>query len=240
MSVETNATEAQFCSLFRLDTDLETVETEILAEAPELAPYVWGQRGLRLMRPSDPEEVLASFLCTVNNNLARITQMVNRLTDYGEPMLGDAAGWARRFPNLNRIAQIPEEELRGLGFGYRARTIPSIAAQIRERGDGWLDLLKERPYEEAVDELITLKGVGRKLADCISLFALHHTEAVPIDTHLWQASVSLYFPDWRGKALTDARYLRLGGWFRERFGKRAGWAHQYLFYGHLLGIEQKP
>lgn len=240
VAVETNATEEQFSSLFRLDTDLEEVESEILAEAPELAPSVRGLHGLRLMRPSDPQEALACFLCTVNNNLARITKMANCLAEYGDPIGGAAERWARRFPLLERIARIPEEELRQLGFGYRARTIPSIAAQVGERGDGWLDDLKRRPYEQAVDELLTLKGVGRKLADCIALFALHHTEAVPIDTHLWQASVNLYFPEWRGRSLTNSRYLKLGGWFRDRFGKRAGWAHQYLYYAHLLGIEHAP
>ena len=58
-----------------------------------------------------------------------------------------------------------------------------------------------RPEEsEAMhDELVAITGIGHKLADCIGLFALWHTEAIPVDTHLWQAAVRHYFPEWQGK-----------------------------------------
>ena len=75
-------------------------------------------------------------------------------------------------------------------------------------GEQWLTRLQRTDYQDAHDELLSIKGIGPKLADCICLFALHHTEAVPVDTHLWQAAKRLYFPDWTGKSLTGLRYDR--------------------------------
>ena len=77
------------------------------------------------------------------------------------------------------------------------------------------------------------------MADCIALFGLHHMEAAPVDTHLWQAACRLYFPDWAGKAVTDVRYRQLGDFLRERFGDLTGWAHQYLFYENLLNWRKR-
>lgn len=238
-SVESNADRAAFERFFRLSTRLSDVEASVVAKGPELAPYIAQMPGLRVLAPSSAEEVLFSFLCTPNNNIERITRMVRALADYGEP-IGTADDFSfRKFPSAERIAAIPEAELRAKGFGYRGATIPAVARQILERREGWLEGLKSAPYQEAHAALCSLKGIGPKLADCICLIGLGHLEAVPVDTHLWQAAVRLYFPELGGKALTQSRYDAIGNHFRFRFGSLAGWAHQYLFYENLLGYRSR-
>lgn len=232
--VQSNGTQSDFVALFRLETSLAEIEAEVLRRGPELRPYVERLPGLRVLRPSSPSEVLFSFLCTPNNNLERITRMVRALADYGEPIGEWEGGALKRFPSVERIAAIPESELRSKGFGYRGATIPNVARQILARGGNWLNQLQKSSYQEAHADLCSLKGIGPKLADCICLFGLHHLEAVPVDTHLYQAACREYFPEWGGKALTDARYKEIGSHFRQRFGPIAGWAHQYLFYENLL------
>jgi N-glycosylase/DNA lyase len=198
---------------------------------PELAPYIERLPGLRVMRPVSVVEETFCFLCTPNNNLVRILKMVRALSAFGDEM---GCSPAPRFPTVERIALIDEQELRAKGFGYRAKTIPNIARQITLRGgERWLESLRDTSYRKAHDELLSIQGIGPKLADCICLFALHHTEAVPVDTHLWQAAKRLYFPDWTGRSLTELRYRQIGDHFRDRFGDLAGWAHQYLFYDDL-------
>lgn len=231
LEVESNGEEAAFRSLFRLDWDAAEVERRIVAKAPELEPYVGSLRGLRLLRPSDPSEAFFCFLCTPNNNLTRITRMIGHLATYG-PIL---RGALHRFPSAEQVAAIPESALRENGFGYRARTIPSLANQVLERGgEPWLKGLKQVPYAEARASLIELNGIGPKLADCICLFALHHEESVPIDTHMWQAVCRLYLPDLKEKPLTDVRYDEAAAILRNKLGKLAGWGHQFLFYENLL------
>lgn len=233
--VESNAGPEAFESLFRLDWNADEIETEILKRAPELEPYLGTLTGLRLLRPSNAVETFFCFLCTPNNNIKRITQMIRKLAAYGS-VLGEVEGETlSRFPSEAVIAAIPEQELRRAGFGYRARTIPSLACQLIERGGAqWLEDLKKASYEEAHRELRAMVGIGPKLADCIALFALDHTKAVPVDTHLWQALTRLYLPEFKGKPLTDLRYYQAGAILRDKLGDLTGWGHQYLFYDNVL------
>jgi N-glycosylase/DNA lyase len=237
--IASNAPEDAFVRLFRLDESLKSIEREIVRRAPEIRPYLNSLRGLRVLRSHDAHEVLFSFLCTPNNNLVRIKSMVQALGAYG-PRLGRVDEVVlTRFPDTETVAGIPETELREKGFGYRARTIPDVARQILAKPPGWLVGLRTATYQEAHAELCSLNGVGPKLADCICLFGLHHTEAAPMDTHLWQACCRLYFPEWQGKPLTDVRYRAAADHLRNKFGPLTGWAHQYLFYDNLLNWRER-
>jgi N-glycosylase/DNA lyase len=229
--VTSNSPPEVFERLFRLDADAETLFPALLAAGPELEPYLDALPGLRVMRPSDPVEALFCFLCTPNNHIKRITAMIDHLAGFG-PRGSDGV---QRFPEIGAIAAIEESRLRGLGFGYRGATIPHIAAQLLEHGGrSYLAELSRATYREAHQELLSFKGIGPKLADCIALFALDHTEAAPIDTHVWQAVTRLYFPDWRDLPLTDVRYRTAGDFLRNRFGPNAAWAQQFLFYENQL------
>ncbi len=230
--VESNHAIGEFESLFQLDLSLQELQRDILEIGPELHQQVGVLAGLRLLRPSDAVEEMFCFLCTPNNHLSRITQMVETLSTFG-PEFEDAP--YRRWPTLETIAELGEDVLRSRGFGYRARTIPTIARDVLARGGRpWLESLRTAPYEVARKALLEIDFIGPKLADCICLFALHHTEATPIDTHVHQAFCRLYRPDLAGKALTPKRYEEMANAFRSRFGRLSGYAHQYLFYDNLL------
>jgi N-glycosylase/DNA lyase len=233
--VESNGTLDDFRRLFRLEWDFADIKAKLLKRGPELAPFLEAVQGLRLLRPSDPVETLFSFLCSPNNHIARIAGMVNRLAAQG-PVLATVRGTElRRFPEIEILAELTEQELRNKGFGYRAANIPHVARDVLNRGGRtYLRQLADTTHREARDELVSLKGVGPKLADCISLFALHHTESAPIDTHIWQAVTRLYFPEWQGINLTDKKYVAVADFLDGRFGELAGWAQQCLFYENLV------
>lgn len=223
-SVESNAPESRFRSLFRLDDALAFADDSVLG------PIVRRWPGLRQVRPSDPVEVLASFLCTSNNHLPRITAMVRSLESLG-PELRPGL---RRFPSIETLAGLDETWFRERGFGYRAKTLPMAFQGVVERGgEGWLVGLRNNPLADARQALQELPGVGPKLADCIALYGLWHDAAVPVDTHLWQA-VKRHYPHWPAPAtLTPTAYAALGDLLRAAHGPQAGWAHLYLYYDHL-------
>ena len=230
-SVESNEGPEVFERYLRLDLSLEEIRRAILAAEPGLSECLGDVGGLRVLCQSVPEEVFFTFLCTPNNNVERITRMVRALEGFGERL---SAPWeAFRFPTTERIAALPEEDLRRLNFGYRGRTIPHAARQLLERGPGWLESLRSADYREAHTELCRIEGIGPKLADCICLFGLGFDEAVPVDTHLWQAACARYFPEWTGKSLTALRYHEIGDLFRAKFGRWAGWAHQFMFFERM-------
>jgi N-glycosylase/DNA lyase len=230
LNVESNGTQGDFRSLFRLELNHEHVIQTILSRGPELSPHIASLRGLRMMRPQSVVETLFSFLCTSNNHISRITGMVNHLASYGVP---HQYGFA--FPTLESIASISEAELRFKGFGYRAATIPVAAQQIIAAGGlPYLDSFQSEPYVFIRNFLLSLKGVGPKLADCICLYGFDQGKSVPIDTHIWQAITRLYFPEWQGTALTPRKYEHSAEFLRERFGDLAGVAHQFLFVDNLI------
>lgn len=238
--VASNRPKAEWERFLRLDAKLPEILAELKQKGPELAPALAATPGLRILRPSSRWEALAGFLCTPNNNVARISSMVRALGRFGEP-LGVVAGIpAHAFPSPGVVAAIHPDELRRAGFGYRAPRIVAAAQHVTDQGGAaWLESLAAGSYEDAFGALSAIHGIGAKLADCICLFALDHLEAVPVDTHIWQAACRIYFPEWSGKAVTETRYRAVGSLLRDRFGDKAAWAQQMLFT-HGSGLRRKP
>lgn len=88
----TNGSPEALRKFLRADVSRRSVDAEILQRGPEVGAAVASLPGLRLLAPLDPEQVLFSFLCTANNNLARIGAMVRRLNEFGEPF-GEQPDW---------------------------------------------------------------------------------------------------------------------------------------------------
>ena len=146
--------------------------------------------GVRILR-QDPWENVVSFICSSNNNISRISQMVNNLCLTWGPLLGtldDDDGNSsvyHDFPTPMALAEPGvEQKLRELGFGYRAKYIAKAAKMIvDERPEGWLDSLRTTSYRDAHTALLEIPGVGPKVADCVALMSLDKAGAVPVDTH---------------------------------------------------------
>ena len=221
--------------LFQFEVDLEDVHRNILKLEPRLAPLVTARPGLRTLRPASALETLFSFLCTPNNNMNRIVRMAGHLASHGEQIEKGHF----RFPDLHCMIRLSEQGLREAGFGYRARTITQVAAELKARGDHWLESLKKVGYQSARAELCRLPGVGPKLADCVCLFGLHYSEAVPIDTHVWKYVTEWYFSNLRGQPLTLSRYEAARELLCDRFGLYAGWVQQHMFFDAFLTYRTK-
>ena len=229
LSIQSAGQESDVAHLFRLDVDAGQVLNQVLSAGDELTSAIDSLRGIRLMRSSNVVETFFTFMCSANNNLARIIPMAWKLGDFGQKL---ETGF-HQFPTVERIASILPDELRKLGFGYRGATIPTAARALLERGgEDWLESLKISDYRTVHSELVAIPGIGSKLADCICLYGYDFGEAVPLDTHLWQAFTRIYHPQWKTKAVTDFRYRESTDRFRERFGKLAGWAHLFLYFAN--------
>lgn len=88
-------------------------------------------------------------------------------------------------------------------------------------------------YQEAKEGLLSLKGVGPKVADCVCLMGLGWGESVPVDTHVWQIAQRDYKFGKKAKTFNKAMYDAVGEHFRNLWGKYAGWAHSVLFTADL-------
>eukprot|EP00051_Salpingoeca_urceolata_P005758 m.76899 g.76899 ORF g.76899 m.76899 type:complete len:457 (-) comp14528_c5_seq1:76-1446(-) len=143
-----------------------------------------------------------------------------------------------RFPTIKELAGIDEAQLRAMSFGYRAKFIVQTAAKLDALGgEAYLYSLRGKDHQAVQEALLQFTGVGRKVADCVALFSLDQTCAVPVDTHVWQiakrdfaAASSL---DSSTKTLTPKVYQRIHEAFSSTFGPHAGWAHCLLFAAEL-------
>ncbi|MBF6613240.1 MAG: DNA-3-methyladenine glycosylase 2 family protein [Chloroflexi bacterium] len=220
---------------FQLDVDLAEIVRRITDACPSAGEAAARWSGLRLVR-QDPEECILSFVCSTANSVPRIAYSISRFSkEYGEP-LGEVDGETYySFPTAQALAKADPAHLTKLSsLGFRGRNLVRVAQQIEERGPGWADSLREMPYDQAHKELVGIHGIGAKIADCVCLFSLDKTEAVPVDTHVWQLARALYFPDWtERKSITSATYNMVRQAFIDRFGELAGYAQNFLFYDHF-------
>ncbi|MGO8671758.1 MAG: DNA glycosylase [Capsulimonadaceae bacterium] len=218
----------------RLDVDLQSLTRAFAAADPRIAVAVDAFPGLRVLR-QDPVECFFSFLCTPAAPLHRIRRNIDQLCrSYGRAYTGASGQAHYSFPSVDAIAAADESVLFQFGLGYRAKFLRRAAAEVADRGGAsWLRGLRVRPYADSRASLMSLPGVGAKIADCVSLFSLDHDEAVPCDTHVRRMVETYYRPDLAGRSLTPSVTSQIGDALRQRFGPMAGWAQQYLFYQDL-------
>jgi N-glycosylase/DNA lyase len=186
--------------------------------------------GMRVLN-QEPFETLISFIISANNNIARITGIVERLSGrFGERLeYGGKEYFA--FPEPEALANAAPGEIAACGAGYRAPYIQDAARAVAGGFD--LAAVRQLPYEEAKARLGTLKGVGPKVADCILLYSLGFAEAFPLDVWMKRVVYNLY--GFREKSEKELR-----AFIAEKFGKNAGIAQQYLFHYtrmNKLGLE---
>ena len=216
-----------------LQSDVELAS--ILATFPDDEPMraaVKACRGVRLLR-QDPWECLASFILSSTKQIVQIQQIVALLCErFGSP-LPVPAGAPRvfAFPTAKDIADRTEVELRACKMGFRAPYLLNAAKRIAS-DDLDLDSLRSMELSTAREALMSLSGVGRKIADCVLLFAYGFPTAFPVDVWVVKGLQELYFPKRR------ARLGRLLRFSETHFGPNAGYAQQYLF--HYMRTQRSP
>ncbi len=176
-------------------------ENEVLKAASEFG------NGIRILN-QDPWEALCSFIISQNNNIPRIKGIVERLCEN----FGSKCGEGFTFPSAQTVSKLTLDDLSVLRAGFRAKYILDAANKVA-RGEIDLEALKLMDFETAREVLMTIKGVGPKVADCALLFGLGHIEAFPRDVWIKRALAELF----DGELPPCAQ-------------KYAGIVQQYIFY----------
>ena len=212
----------------RLGVDLAALQTELEALDPGIGSAFAAFPGLRVLA-QPPRETLLTFICTPANNVVRITRSIDRLAQlYGEPLVEIDGEPHSAFPSAARLAATePGELMRTCGLGFRGENLRQVAAELDVRSGEWPTELIHGPCRDARVELMTLRGIGPKVADCVCLFGLRHDEAVPVDTHVWALARELFSVELRTYEQVMSAYLA-------RYGRWAGWAQQYLFHARRV------
>ncbi len=220
-----NTSAEEYSSLFAhylgLDLDYTAIKRDILSRSDRdvLRRAVSVGGGIRILA-QEPWETLCSFIISQNNNIPRIRGLVRAISrEYGKPI--DAGGMAAHgaedteyaFPTPQALAAAGVEALAELKTGFRAKYIYDAACRV---SDGRLSLpaVAAAPTAEAADMLMTVSGVGPKVAACTLLFGFARLDAFPVDVWIKRV-IAKYFP---------------GEFDAATLGPYAGVAQQYLFY----------
>lgn len=209
----------------RLDDNIESIYLRIDTD-PYMHEAIAKYHGLRILR-QDPWECLVSFICSANSNIPRISATMRSICEaYGQQQnIGNHIDYS--FPSPKILADAGEYALRELKMGFRAKYVARAAERIAS-GDIQLEPLRLLPYQQAKETLMSLAGVGDKVADCVLLFSLDKLDACPIDRWVRRAIEDWYI---HGAMRT---YSDIRAWSLDQWGEYAGYAQQYLFHSKRL------
>ena len=168
--------------------------------------------GLRILK-QEPFEALISFIISQNKNIPAIKSSIERLSAlYGDKIEAEGNVYYT-FPTPERLALAEKDVLRTTGLGYRDEYIINTSKAIINKEIDLNELIG-MTHKEAVNALLTLHGVGVKVANCVSLYGLHHIDAFPIDLWIKRILKEIY---------NDNFQLEL-------YEGYAGIVQQYMFY----------
>jgi N-glycosylase/DNA lyase len=229
--------DSEFVSRYlRLDDDLCQVYSA-LDKDKCVSEAVTRFSGLRLLR-QQPWECLISYICATYKNIPAIRQMIDNISKrFGEPIEFEDRRF-HGFPQPEALARASLRDLRLCKLGFRAERVRETARLIA-RGDFDLESLRNVPYVDAKKMLLSLPGVGLKVADCVLLFSLDKLEAFPIDVWMKRTMLEWYSgyfePGFvnrvsRKRGLSPREYEVIYAVGRRVFGEFLGYAQEYLYH----------
>ena len=231
-----NTTEKEFNEIwlnyFDLNRDYSKIKEELSKDKLLRESIEFGY-GVRVLN-QNPFEMLLSFIISARNNIPSIKKTVNKISEKWGNKIEYKEKTYYAFPMIEQIKDATLDEIKETGASFRSKylldTIQNVykALNLSEEDKELLNkynlnYIKSLSDDECHKALQEFKGVGAKVADCIMLFSMGKTSAFPVD--VWVKRAMMHFYNAEEGSLNK---IRIFG--RNKFGKLAGFAQQYLFY----------
>lgn len=241
---------------FDLGTDYNVFKERLAVIDSNMKKSVEFGSGIRILK-QDLWEMIISYIISANNNIPRIKGIINRISKrVGKKVSWNGVDYYL-FPTVEELAKLSVSDLRELGTGFRDKRIYKTTQMILNkdidleslrsaalRNESDLDCLKsvalknecyieclKKKCAKSTDEireiLLSLEGVGEKVADCILLFGLHRFDTFPVDVWVRRVMNTLYIHN-EDETKVNKKQIRDTAY--ELFGDIEGIAQQYLFY----------
>lgn len=202
-----------FARYFDLDTDYNKIKQDLKSNKI-LSPMIDFGYGIRILN-ADPTEMIFSYIISQNNNISRIQKIIEKLCEVGTQKEGFKA-----FPTLEQLKAQPLSFYQSLGAGYRDKFLKETADNLTES-----QIITALGYD--TDTLLkwlnSLKGIGPKVASCISLFGFARKDKFPVDTWNEQSYYNHFSKEKRSRP-------QIQQYFESQFKEHSGIAQQYIFY----------
>ncbi len=209
-----------FENFFDLKTDYGKLKNLLGKHQILVEPIKFGH-GIRILK-QDLFETLISFIVSANNNIKRIQMILGRMRE----RLGDDMGEFHAFPTREQLLSVDEKFFADIGAGYRDKYLFKVLRQVDENTLWQWQTLSTN---ELRNKLISLAGVGPKVADCVLLFGYGRGDVFPVDTWIEKMYYKFYChaPKSEKNTLTREQIRKN---LTAEFGNFSGYAQQYLFY----------
>lgn len=203
-----------FYNFFDLDTDYTKIKNQLKNDS-FLRPAIQFGYGIRILK-NDLFEMIVSFIISANNNIKRIQKSIEYLCEN----FGNNLGTYYAFPKLSQLKMATVNDFKQAGLGYRAE---QLFDTIQTLTDEDIINLKTKTTQEQEKFLLSLKGVGEKVKNCIMLFGLGVTNAFPVDTWINKVYNNLTNTINKNRAQITKELM-------QKYNNLSGYAQQYLFY----------
>lgn len=203
---------------FDLTMDYGIIKEE-LSKDPLLAEAIEFGEGIRLLK-QDPFELIISFIISANNRIPMIKRAIDRISQRWGEKIEYKGNIYYTFPTIDRLRNATEEELKDCGVGFRGKYIKSTVESLN---DNVINEMLVSNDDQCHKLLQKFSGIGPKVADCIMLFSMEKYSAFPVDVWVKRAMQHFYLAP-------DVSLPKIREFARDKFGKYAGFAQQYLFY----------
>lgn len=211
---------------FDFNTNYEEIKEKLASVDDYLKQSIEFGNGIRILN-QDLWETIISFIISANNNIPRIKGIIERISKkYGKKI-----EWNKKeyytFPTMEELSEATVEDLRALGLGFRDKRVYETTKIFVNREMTIQELIEEQDVNTLREKLLTLPGVGPKVADCIMLFGLKRFEVFPIDVWVRRVMNDLYI---KNEDETKVKNTEIEKLAVEKYSNLAGLAQQYLFY----------
>ena len=201
---------------FDLNEDYDKINKELVNMCPSLSTIIKKCSKYKILK-QDSFEMGISYIISQNNNVKRISKSINELSDkYGEKVIFNGKEY-HLFPKYEVLKSLNSDDFREFGVGFRDKYIVNYLKDYNKLED--IDKLSTK---EALDKLMSIKGIGLKVASCILLFGYHRFDVFPIDT-------------WVKKYMSENYNIKdevkeIEKFAKENFGEYSGLVIQYMFH----------
>ena len=208
---------------FDFGTNYKEIKEYLLQYDDKLKEAIEKKNGIRILKQEFFENLL-SFIISQNKQIPHIMKIVDDIANKYGDKLGEYEGREYySFPTVEQLKNATEEDFKALKTGFRA---PYLMDAIKLVSDGSINVnnFTDLTTLEVEKELIKIKGVGTKVANCVLLFSLGRRDAFPVDVWIQRIMEELYYNGEKTKKEVIIDFAK------EHFGEYGGYAQQYLFY----------
>lgn len=202
-----------------LNRNYDEMDNFILSREPKLEKTVLGAKGLKMIH-SFPFETTMSFIISARNSIPAISKAVNLLSfRYGTKVKFKNYIYYL-FPTPLQLKNVSIKDYNEAKTGFRDKYLYEFVTKVNNNEID-LDSINYMNTKDAYNYLLSIKGIGPKVASCILLFAYSRFDVFPIDTWVIKAANDLY---------GTSNIKEIEKIASKKFGKYSAIALQYMFH----------